>query len=181
MNCWKTINITREFGVHRLTMIGLIVTIFSFITLYVFLSSLFPGIDFSDNGLSLFIISSLFLVHLHKLTHAIPAWLLRKKTRIDIEWQYHIFPYINVHYCESMSKFTFIVSKLFPSFLITVPMIIASLTFPAYMHYFTMLAALNIGVSITDFIYLYLFFKAPKKCYIENFDGGFDILINNKQ
>jgi hypothetical protein len=176
--CWKTINLSREFGNHRLTFISIIIMFFSFIILYLPLSIINENIHLNDDGLPLFLISLFLMIPFHIICHAIPAWLLSKKIKIKLSFIFMFMPTFRIQYLDSMGKFIKVASILSPTLFVTLPLVLASILVPAYMHYFVILAACNIGLSVTDYIYLKHLIHAPKKCQIDQTNDSFDILIH---
>ncbi|WP_102347457.1 DUF3267 domain-containing protein [Bacillus sp. Marseille-P3661] len=181
MICWKTINLSRDFGNHRLISISIIIMFLSFIIMYVPLSIINENIHLNDNGLPLFLIGLFIMIPVHIICHAIPAWITSKKTKIRLSFGFMFMPTFQIQYLDSMGKFIKVLSILSPTLFITVPLVSASILFPVYMHYLLILAAYNIGLSLTDYIYLKHLIKAPKKCQIDQTNDTFDILIHRAQ
>lgn len=177
MNCWKTINLSRDLGNHRLTSFSLLVTIAAFIIMYLPLSIINESITLNDDHMLLFIISLFIIAPIHIACHAIPAWLTLKKAEIKIIKTSYLLPAITIKYVDSLSKSLKIASILAPTLFLTLPLIICAVLFPNYMHYFTMSASFNIGLSVIDFIYLVILIKAPRKCFVDHTNSTFDILI----
>jgi hypothetical protein len=177
LNCWKTVNLSRDIGLHRIVIFSILTTIFSFIAIYLLMSLLFTNVPLKSDGLTFFILAFLLVVPFHKMCHIFPAFVSFKKIKVMIHWKY-LFPLIDTKFCQSLPRWLAIVTIMSPTLVITLPLLLLGVEFPQYMHYFTILAAYNIGLSITDFIFLSLLLKAPKKSLVENFKGGCDILIH---
>ena len=177
MNCWKTINISRDIGTQRMTFISMLIMLISFVVLYLLLSILNSSVHLSADGIFLFILSLFLTEPFHKFLHAVPDLLLLKKVKFKIELKFKIFPSLHVIYGQNLSRTLSILSYLLPTFFITIPLIIASFYYPTHMHYFIIIASYNIGLSIPDYIYVFLCLKAPRRCIIENNSHGLDILI----
>ncbi|WP_240795539.1 DUF3267 domain-containing protein [Aquibacillus halophilus] len=178
MNCWKTVNITREFGLNRIYLISLLTGLLSFIFLYLPYSIVHQTIELKDHGLVPLLISLLLLPMFHKLTHVLPVFLINKRLKINWRFKIGIFPTFLFTTKTKMSKRTSIFILLAPTVLITVPGLFSSYLFADYYAYFVLFTAVNIGLSFTDFLYTKQLLKAPKKCVIENAKDGYDILVS---
>lgn len=180
MNCWKTINLSRDLGNHRLTVVSLLVMLAAFIILFVPLSIINDSIHLNDEYLHLFLICLFLLLPIHLICHAIPAWLTGQRIKMKILFKSSFFPIMNIEYNHSLSKNLKIASILAPTILLTCPLILCGILYPQFMHYFSIMSALNISLSVTDFIYLGILIKAPKKSIVEHTKHSFDILIYKK-
>lgn len=178
MNCWKSINLSREYGYHRIVLISTLMAFITFIMLYLPFSMIFSSVNLKENGIHYFILGIFILSPIHKLLHGLPLWLTGRKVGIKV-CKIGGIPTIHLTYRESIPRPLFIMAVTFPALIITSTMVIASFSFPAYMHYFVMMASIHIGFCVTDFIYLIQSMRAPKKCFVKDFDGGYDILIDN--
>jgi hypothetical protein len=128
-----------------------------------------------DNGLFYVLIMAILLLPGHQIIHLAALLLLRKKVQIKKKW---FFPSVSVKYCELLSKPAAVLTVLAPLFFFSTILLGGSLMFPQYTHYFTILAAINIGICVSDLLYSYQFMKAPRKCMLEENNGGYDILIH---
>ncbi|WP_223700803.1 DUF3267 domain-containing protein [Sutcliffiella deserti] len=179
MNCWKSINITKQYGTNRLTLISLILTLLSFILFYLSYSLIYAEIIVSSRYFGWFCLALASMFTLHKLCHALP--LLATKKQVKFRWKLKGFmPYIAIKTKQSFSKNESYLVFLAPFLIITVSLIFLTSIFPSYYHYFSMLAALNIGLCFTDFLYIRHIQSAPSACQVEELDHGFDILLTNK-
>lgn len=180
MNCWKTINLSRDLGNQRLTVVSLLVMLAAFIMIFVPLSIIYESIHLNDDYLFLFIICLLLIIPIHLFCHALPAWLTGQRIKIKISFKSVIYPIFKIEYNHSLSRNLKILSFLAPTLLITCPLIFYSIIYPQYMHYLSIGAAINMGLSVTDIIYLMILIKAPKKSIVEHTKYSFDILIHHK-
>jgi hypothetical protein len=180
MNCWKTINLSRDLGNQRLIVVSLIVMLAAFIMIYVPLSIIYESIHLNDDYLFLFLICLFLIIPIHLICHALPTWIIGQKIKIKISFKSVIFPIFYIEYNHSLSRNLKIVSFLAPTLLITCPLLFFSIIYPQYMHYLSIGAAINIGLSVTDIIYLMILIKAPRKSIIEHTKYSFDILIHHK-
>ncbi|HHW39294.1 MAG TPA: DUF3267 domain-containing protein [Bacillales bacterium] len=180
MNCWKTIDLSHDHGNQRLMVVSLLVMLAAFIMIYVPLSIIYDSIDLNDDYLYLFIICLFLILPMHLICHALPAWIMGQRIKIKISFKSVIFPILKIEYNHSLSKNLKIGSFLAPTLLITCPLLFYSIRYPQYMHYLSIGAAINIGLSVTDIIYLMILIKAPKKSIVEHTKYSFDILIHPK-
>lgn len=180
MNCWKTINLSRDLGNQRLMVVSFLVMLAAFIMIYVPLSIIYESIHLNDDYLYLFIICLILIIPMHLICHALPAWTTGQRIKIKISFKSVIFPIFNIEYNHSLTRNLKIVSFLAPTLLITCPLLFFSIIYPQYMHYLSIGAAINIGLSVTDIIYLMILIKAPKKSIVEHTKYSFDILIHHK-
>jgi hypothetical protein len=86
-------------------------------------------------------------------------------------------PYIKIKTKKPFTKIQSYAVFLAPFIIITAASILLVYIFPSYYHYFSMLAAVNIGLCIPDFLYIKLIQRAPSQCQIEELENGYDILI----
>lgn len=75
-----------------------------------------------------------------------------------------------------MPKHLLIISIAFPVVTVTVIAIIISVIMPEWMHYMAMIAAINMGLSVHDLLYLNQLKAAPKRSVIEEFENGYHVL-----
>ncbi|GGD23879.1 DUF3267 domain-containing protein [Pontibacillus salipaludis] len=178
LNCWKSFNITKEFGSNRIYLLSSILGVISFILLYVPLAMVHQSHQVHDYGL-LPLAASLFLLPaIHKLMHMIPLVLLNKRVRVRWKLKRGVMPTFSYRTCSTLSKTTSIMVALAPTVLLSVPGLITSFVFPNYFAYIILFTAVNIGLSFTDFLCVNQFMRAPKQCIIENVRDGYDILID---
>lgn len=181
MNCWKSVNITKELGVSRIYMMSLLLGLMSFIILYLPISMYHHSHSVKDYGILPLFFVLFFLPTIHKLMHIIPLLLMYKRVRIEWRLVKGIMPTFSYRTMSVLSKRTSILMAIAPTVFLTIPAIISSGVFPSFFTYFLIFSAVNIGLSFTDFLYVNQFLKAPRKCIIENAREGFDILIKRYQ
>ncbi|RWZ55228.1 DUF3267 domain-containing protein [Halobacillus fulvus] len=181
MNCWKTVNINKEFGLNRVYFLSFLTGLLSFILLYLPVSMFHGTHDMNDHGFLPLLIILFFLPSMHRLMHILPLAMVYKKFHVQFKFRKRIIPTFTYQCKSKLSKKTSIMMALSPTFLITVPALVASSVFPNYYAYFIIFAAVNIGLSFSDFLYLNYFAKAPKKCIIENAKEGYDILVRHPE
>lgn len=180
MSCWKSINLSKDYGLPRISILSLLVMLGSFVFIYLSLSMVYKTVELQDNYVLAFLSGLLLVPAAHQFLHILPAWLFFKRASLKLKKKYGL-PVVYTRFHQSMSKQLSLVCLSAPFLILTSTFMLCSYWLPEYMHYFSMMSAINIGLSVTDFIYILLFLKAPKRCYIENFNDGFDILIRNYQ
>jgi hypothetical protein len=178
MNCWKSINIYRDYGSLRLTLFSIIIMVTYFIVFYLLVSAFHHGKQFSEVGLLPFIIGLTIILPLHKLIHIIPLWLSGKKVEVILTSYKRFIPCFSFCCDEKLPRNVTIISMISPFIIFTGIAIIGSYTLPHLFHYFAIFSAINVGLSTIDFLYLSQLLKAPRHSIIENSNVGFDILIN---
>ncbi|HHY74450.1 MAG TPA: DUF3267 domain-containing protein [Bacillus bacterium] len=180
MNCWKTINLSRDLGNQRLIVVSMFVMLPAFIMMYVPLSIINESTHLNDDYMLLFLICLLLLIPIHLVCHAIPAWLTGQRIKVRFYFNSRFLPIFTIQYNHQLPRNIKIASILAPTVFITCPLIFCSIIYPQFMHYFSIIAAINIGLSVSDIIYLMILIKAPKKSMIEHTRNSFDILVHNK-
>ncbi|MBM7571448.1 DUF3267 domain-containing protein [Aquibacillus albus] len=177
MNCWKTINVNREFGINRIYVVSFLIGLLSFIFLYLPFSIIHQSHELKDHGVFPLLLGLVLLPLVHNLMHILPLILINRRMKIKWHIKYKIFLIISSLPKSKMSKQTTLFSLLAPTLFLTVPGLITSYLFTDYYAYFLIFTAFNIGLSFTDFLCASKLIKAPKKCIVENFNDGFDILV----
>lgn len=178
MNCWKSVNINKEFGLNRLLLMSFMTGLLSFLLLYLPFSMIHGSHDVNDRGFLPFLLLMFFLPSIHRLMHMLPLILSYKRLHVKFRVKKRCVPTFTYQCKTKLSKQTSIAMALAPTMLITFPALIMGYMFPHYFAYFVLLASVNIGLSFPDYLYLNHFAKAPKKCLIENAKEGYDILIH---
>ncbi len=176
MNCWKTINLTRDIGLNRILFISMLTMIFVFILTYLPINLLFPTIHFKDGYFLLFMLLLITMIPIHKLLHAIPLLICGCRVSVHIKF-YWVFPALQLKACEGIKKKRMIISLLAPFILFTLFLLVFGMYFPAYMHYFSIAMAFHIGLCVPDFLFLKQLLFAPKLCFIEEYEDGYEVLI----
>jgi hypothetical protein len=177
MNCWKTINISRQYGSHRLFILSSLTMLFSFIILYVPVTYLSVS-SFKSNHFFWLLCSIGLMYPIHKLFHFLPIVHLGDRIKKSIEFYGGFLPIIHIRVQEPIRKWTFLLALFFPFFMICVLIFLGYLLFPSYSHYFTILLAYHIGLCVSDFICAKNVLFAPNDSFIEENDVGFEILVN---
>ncbi len=179
MNCWKSIDISRQYGLHRITLVSFIITLLSFIVLFLTFSLIYHDTTVSSANFGWFILGLAGMFTMHKLCHVLP--LIMTKNQVKLRWKLKCYmPYMKIQTKKPFTKIQSFAVLMAPFAIITTASIILAHTFPSYYHYFSMLAAVNIGLCIPDFLYIKMIQRAPSKCQIEELENGYDILIVNE-
>ncbi|MFD2630296.1 DUF3267 domain-containing protein [Oceanobacillus kapialis] len=180
MNCWKSINLTKEFGNNRINFLSFLIGLLSFIFLYVPITIAQGTNKVDEAGFLPFILALLLLPALHSLMHILPLIILNKRLKIIFNIKNRRLPVFNYYTKFHLTKKVSLIVAIAPTILISIPGIIASYLFTDYSVYILMFTSLHIGMSYIDFLYIAHIGKAPKSCFIDSRKDGFDILIKEK-
>ncbi|WP_456276029.1 DUF3267 domain-containing protein [Bacillus sp. AK128] len=178
MTCWKTINLSKDYGFQRLIFLSFLISILAFIMLYLSLQLFFHSKPLEDNGLLYVLVAALLLVPGHQIIHIIALKLVGKKVKTKIVRR-GLFPIITIKHCELLSKPLALLTILAPLTLFTFLLTVFSMMYPVYIHYVSILMAINIGICVSDIVYSYHIVKAPRKCMLEENNGGYDIILHD--
>ncbi|MBD1380712.1 DUF3267 domain-containing protein [Metabacillus arenae] len=179
MNCWKTINLSKDFGFQRLLLISLITMISAFISFYVPLNFIHSNVQLQEDHFLLFMCFIFITFIVHKLLHFIVLIACGQKVSLKMEMLL-FYPQLRIRACHSISKNLMLLSLVTPFVILTPIFLWASVYFPQYYHYFAMLAAFHTGCCVPDFIYIRQLVFAPKYSLVEEDKDDFEILIQNK-
>lgn len=179
MSCWKTINLTKDIGLYRIILISLLTMILSFILTYLPINLLYSKVHLKDGHFLMFVLLLISMPPFHKLLHMIPLVLCgcRFSARIKL---FYLFPTIQLKACQGMKKNEMIASLLTPFVTFSILFVLGSIYLPTYMHYFSIAMAFHIGLCVPDFLLLKHLLFAPKLCFIEEFEDGYEVLVQNK-
>lgn len=151
----------------------------AFILFYLPMNLMYSSIKLKEDGSIYFLLALLLIYPLHASLHVLPFWVTGKKLTVTFKWMYGIIPIVSTRSKHSLSKPFIIFVMGTPFLFITALMLGACVVFPGYIHYFSIIAAINFGLCVPEFIYLGQFIKAPKSCTVEEIEDGYDILIRN--
>ncbi|HLR65760.1 DUF3267 domain-containing protein [Virgibacillus alimentarius] len=179
MICWKSINITKEFGLKRIYLISSLIGLMAFVILYVPFSILHKNVLLNESGIVLFIFGIILLPLMHLLMHILPLFILNKKIKVTYKnkSKKRTLPLLTYYTKAYVSKKVSLLVALAPTIFITIPGMIATYLLADFYVYLLLLTTVHIGISFTDFLYVLYIAKAPKQSFIENDNNGFDILI----
>ncbi|MFB6465227.1 DUF3267 domain-containing protein [Cytobacillus sp. Hz8] len=177
MNCWKTINFSKQYGSHRLFILSSLTMFFTFILLYVPSTYFFVSYKHDNHYFIFFVLGLLLLYPIHKLLHYLPLAHLGNKVVKKMGINKYYLPTIMVRINEPISKNLFLLTLTIPFFVITLFFVVACYLFPHYVHYFTILIAFHVGICAPDFIRVKNILFAPKDSFIEESKDGIEILV----
>jgi hypothetical protein len=181
MNCWKAINIHKQYGAKRVFFLSSLTMLFAFIFLFVPATYIFVPRTYYDNYIVLFLTCLWLMLFIHKFFHLVPLLHLGKKVKKSFMMKYRIFPHIHIRVNEPIPKWLFILSLIMPFLMINALLLIFCYFFSHYVHYMVILLAYHIGICVSDFICTKNVLTAPNQAYIEETEDGFDILIRQTQ
>lgn len=81
MNCWKTINLMKDYGAVRIILTAVCFMILVFISTFLAFELLRPGTSLSDEYVSLFGGLLVVILFVHKVIHVLPIICKKKKNR----------------------------------------------------------------------------------------------------
>lgn len=177
MNCWKSVNFAKEFGLNRLYFLSFLIGLTSFVFLFVPFSSIQGTTHVNEFGIVPFLGLVILLPTIHSFMHILPLIMMNKRTKLYFNLKRSIFPTCKYHPKTFLSKTTSFMMAFTPTLLITLPGIVATLIFADYYVYILLFTAIHIGASFTDYLYMFHVIKAPKRAFIEKENDGFVILI----
>ncbi|WP_058308263.1 DUF3267 domain-containing protein [Gracilibacillus massiliensis] len=177
MNCWDSINLTKQLGFYRSIIMSFIFGLLSFILLYVPFTLIHKDALVKDHGIIPLTLGIAILPLIHKIIRIIPLKCMNKKIKLKWKWEKKVFP--NFDLCENShtTKPILLIALLLPTVIITIPCIIGGYFLPSYYPYFLLAGAINLSLSYIDILYIRHLWRAPKRCVISNDEKGYDILI----
>jgi len=178
MNCWKTINLQKQYGMQRLFIISSLTMLITFLFLYVPFTAYFSQNRLNDNYFLLFLFCMLITYPVHKLLHYLPMIPLGKKIKKMFYIHYYIFPVISFRAQDPIKKWNFLLASVTPFIVLNAVFIGGCFLFTHYVHYFLILFAYHFGICVPDFIRMKTLWKAPSNCFVEENEDGFEILIS---
>jgi Putative zincin peptidase len=176
MNCWKTINLSKDVGHYRILFISMLTMLFIFILTYLPINLLLPNIHLKDDHFFIFILLLFSMFPIHKLLHVVPLLISGSRVSMKIKF-FYLLPVIQVKASESIKKRNMLLSLMSPFLIVTIALLLGSLFFSDYLHYFCIAMALHIGICVPDFMISKHLLLAPKMCFIEEFDDGYEVLV----
>ncbi|MFC4559148.1 DUF3267 domain-containing protein [Virgibacillus kekensis] len=180
MNCWKTINLNKEFGLNRLYLLSFLTGLVSFILLNVPFTIVHGSISVSETGVLPLLLALLFLPTVHSFMHILPLIMMNKRAKLVYKRKNIVFPVMNYYTKKPLSKKISLLVAFAPTILITIPGLMATYMFVDYYVYFLLFTAVHIAVSFTDFLYVFNVSKAPRKCFVESTNDEIAILIKSQ-
>ncbi|API91086.1 MULTISPECIES: DUF3267 domain-containing protein [Virgibacillus] len=184
MNCWKSINLAKDFGRNRLLLMSSLITLFSFILLYVSITiAQGSTAEVSEAGIIPFLLLLLLLPTIHSSMHILPLILMNRRMKIIFKLKNGCFPVFYYYTKYHLTKKAYFIVALAPTILLTIPGVVASYYFNNYSVYILLLTSANIGIAFIDLLYISYLWKAPKQSVIESSEdgNGLDILIQGHE
>ncbi|WP_042349662.1 DUF3267 domain-containing protein [Bacillus massiliigorillae] len=176
MNCWKSINLNKQYGNHKIVILSLLTMLLSFIIIYTFISTGIASDRLNDNHIVFFLLIIFFMYPIHKILHLLPLLFVKSKIKI-LNKPFMYLPIITIKIVEPISKWLFIVTLLTPFIVVSTFVLLCTLMFPSYAHYLTILLSLHIGLCVSDLITLKNIFFSPPRCLIEEFEDDIQLLV----
>jgi hypothetical protein len=178
MNCWKSLNLSKEFGSVRLVILSLFGMICYFVIFNLTFTNLFGSQNITDFNALVFLCCLLLVYPVHKLLHCLPIWLFGRKVRLTFDRETSFLKL----FCDItgvIPKRLYMVVILFPLIFMTVGLSILTLCFPNGIDYYLITGTVNFGISTTDLLYFVYIISAPRHAIIEDDRDGCHILIKH--
>ena len=172
MQCWKSINIDRQYGNQKIFFLSIMTMLVSFLAIFPFATLGYGATDFQDGHPLLFFGAIVLMYPLHKLLHGLPLVFVAKKLKLD-------FRHFAIKVNEPISKLLYLMALLTPFTVTSVLIFLFSAEFPEYFHYWSILFSINTGMSLTDFLKVKSVVASPFKSFIEESETGYEILVEN--
>lgn len=176
MHCWKTVNLKKQYGFDRLFFMSALIGAAVFTSYYMLLAITYAD-PLSDQNFLLFVVGMLAIYPVHKLLHLVPLFGSRKCLKISIRKQLKLCPTISLYIKDPVQKSRFMLALVMPFVVINGIIIVLSIMWPAYSHYFAILLAYHSALCVTDLIYMRKLARSPRHALIEETDTGFEILV----
>lgn len=177
MNCWKAINLNKQYGHLRMTIFSLMLTLFTFIIIYIPAAYFFSDTMFNNNVFIIFFTMFILLYPLHKFFHFLSLLPYNDKIKKSIYLKSGFYPIIMIQINEPISKWACLLALSTPSIVINSSLILLSFIFTEYAVYLIILLSYHIGLSFSDMVYIKYVMSAPKNSYIEENETGIEILV----
>ncbi len=176
LQCWKTINVQKQYGHDRIFLFSTIFVLIVFSVFYISMTA-YKDNPVSDRLFSLFALSFLMIYPVHKFLHFLPIMRYRNRLRFSIEKQFKIFPVLSMRIHEPILKSRYVIALMLPFIVMNSILIVGAIIYPAFRHYFAILLAYHCGLCVIDLLYVKHLIRSPKKALIEETDKGFEILV----
>lgn len=176
MNCWKTLNVKKQYGFDRIFLLSSIAVLAVF-TVFHIIIGMIGEVPFSDRLFPVFLAAFFLVYPVHKMLHFIPLIRYRKNLDFSVKKLFLFVPALSLFVKEPIPKTNFILALLMPFILLNAALLAGAYTFPAYAHYFSILFAFHCGLCYIDLIYVKHLMRSPKTCLVEETAHGYEILI----
>jgi hypothetical protein len=176
MNCLKTVNINKDYGLQRIIIFSILISFSYFVLFYVSFSLLFPNAHLKTSQLWHLVSGLLLVFPIHKVLHCLPIWLSGKKASLQVRLEVNNFPMLYCKLPSVLPRNVSLITAALPTILVTFGSIIGSLVYPEYIYVFAIYSSLNIALSTIDVIYFVHLWKAPRCAFLEDNPKIFHIL-----
>ncbi|QKS70747.1 DUF3267 domain-containing protein [Paenalkalicoccus suaedae] len=179
MNCVKSVSIEQEIGKGRMWFLSIAMTLAYFMIFYTVFSTFVVNAPMIDHGFFVLTVALLLTLPLHSFLHCLPIWLVGKKATFGLKRNH--WPYFCYSTRQPLSKQISLIATISPALFITAGSILAAIMFPQYLHYISMVSALNFGLCLHDFFTFKQISSAPSESVIEENQRGFYVLIKGQE
>lgn len=181
MNCMKSVRFIRDYGTIRLVMLSVFHMLIFFSLSYILLDHLHPKLHLGATNPLILLGVMLAAYPAHKLGHLLPVWLSGHRGRLYIDWTRRGRPLLFCDIGDRLIRNLSLCVVLCPGFVLTLSEVIGAAQVAEAAPYLIVAATVNIGLSVTDWIYASLLLKTPSHAYIEDLPDGFHVLIQSVQ
>lgn len=178
--CTRRIDIHARFGIPRIAFLSFVFTVIMFLFSYEVLYY-FSQTALSDHYFLILLVAIILLYPVHKAIHLLVFLPYFRSFRIHKLNKQKWLPFYNTYVSRPINKYYFCINLIMPFIVLTTFLVLASIKFPEYGHYFVFLIALNFGYSILDFLYLKIVLFSNDGSYIEEHQTGINILKYKKE
>lgn len=177
MNCLKSVRFVRDFGTVRLAMVSISAIPVFFVLFEAFCLNMHASIQLNPFRLPVFLISLILVYPLHKIFHCLPIWACGKRASFSMEINQNKLPLLFCQIKSPISRNLAMACIGFPIVAISGLSLTAALLMPNSLHYFSIIGAINFGLSMSDCLYIAYLIKVPAYTYVEDYRDGFHILV----
>jgi len=176
MNCWKTINVKKQYGFERIFLLSSIAVLTVF-TVFHIIVGMIGEVPFSDRLFPLFTAAFLLVYPVHKALHFLPLIRYRKHVDFSVKKLFVFVPVLSLFVKEPVPKSNFVLALLMPFVVLNTVLLAGAYVSPAFAHYFSILFAFHCGLCLIDLIYVKHLLRSPKTSLVEETANGYEILI----
>ncbi|PNZ70910.1 DUF3267 domain-containing protein [Staphylococcus croceilyticus] len=173
--CKQQIDIHARFGVPRIAFLSFVTTVIAFFVSYEIMYY-FVDTPLSDRYFLILLFFVVMMYPIHKSIHLLFFLPYLKSFRAHKLNKKRYLPYFNTYVSTPVHKIYFCINLVMPFITITGILIFLTTRFPEYGHYFMFLLALNLGISVMDFLYLKIIIFSNEGQFIEEHQTGISIL-----
>ncbi|WP_240376435.1 DUF3267 domain-containing protein [Bacillus piscicola] len=178
MNCWKSINVKKDYHTSKLTLYSISSMIGVFVVSYLFFSFYHNDVHYAEVGLLQTCLFFTLLFPFHTLLSIVPLWCAGVRVKLHAHHsKIKILPRITKESKKPINRNTYLLAILFPTVFAGLVSLLGAFLFPSYMHFFLLVLAFNTGLGVYDFIYVKQLLGAPRDSLIEQKQNSLDILL----